>query len=197
MFITAARLLLLAQHVPFTTAEALAPLLDERMPAYGIITMLGRAHFMAQACWESSQFRRFDENLTYTAERIAHVWPRLAPRAFELAGKSQALANAAYAMKNGNADEASGDGWRFHGRGMFQLTGRANYTAAGYAGTPEAVAAPIGAVTSALWFWKVRGCNDAANNDDAEAVTRLINGPACEGLAQRRELTETAKPIFA
>jgi putative chitinase len=203
MLITAERIMRLAPLAPFTTAEALAPLIEEAMPRFGISSLLSRSHFMAQASWESSQFRRFEENLHYTADRIGQVWFRLKARAQELAGNPEALANAAYANRNGNGDESSGDGWRYRGRGLFQLTGRANYAAAGH-GThldclnqPDEIAAPRGGVLSALWFFQSRGCNDAALADDAEAVTRLINGAALEGLHRRLELTENAKRIFA
>jgi putative chitinase len=125
-----------------------------------------------------------------------------AARAPDLVGKPQALANAAYAGHLGNGDEASGDGWRFRGRGIFQLTGRANYAAAGAAlradlvANPDLLIQPRYAVDSALWFWKIRGCSDDAMRDDVEAVTRKINGSGMAGLEERRLLTERAKAIF-
>lgn len=202
MIITAERLRELAPNLYFPTAQALAPTLDGDLPPAGINTLLRRAHFLGQACWESGHFSRFEENLNYSAVRIAEVWPRLAGRAAKLEHNPPALANAAYAGHNGNGDEASGDGWRFRGRGMFQLTGRANYRAAGAAmgldlvGNPDQVTTPDGAVRSAIWFWNARGCDAAADQDDAEHVTRLINGPARDGLTQRRQITEQAKGIF-
>jgi putative chitinase len=202
--ITPQRLAQLAPRIAPAVADEMASALETEMPRFGITDLLPRAHFLAQAAHESQGFTRFSENLNYTSpERIAAVWPRLAPRATELAGKPEALANAAYGGKLGNGDEASGDGWRYRGRGMFQLTGRANYAAAAPAlgldslAHPDAIAATHGAVLSALWFFQTRGCIDAANSDDAQAVTRLINGPKLEGLQRRIELTEKAKRILA
>lgn len=203
MFITAERIALLAPHVYGSTAAALAPIIDEEMPKYGVTTLLRRAHFMGQACWESSYFAKFEENLNYThATAIAAAWPRLASRAADLLGKPQALANAAYANHNGNRDEASGDGWRYRGRGIFDLTGANNYRDCGHAlgvdliADPTWVATPEGAVKSALWFWNSHGCNALADLDNAEHVTVKINGAARAGLTQRTELTQDAKRIF-
>lgn len=196
MTVTAIRLMLLAPQASVAMAGELAPIIDDHLAEFGLTTPLSVEHFLAQACWESDQFRRFEENLNYSAQRIGQVWPRLMPRAFELAGKPEALANAAYANHNGNGNESSSDGWRFRGRGLFQLTGRGNYHAAGYETSPDDVAQPLGAVLTALGFWKRRGCTDAANSDDVEAVTRLINGSGMQGLAQRRDLTQRAKTIL-
>lgn len=196
MTVTPIRLMLLAPQATVALTSELALIIDANLANFGVSTPLAETHFLAQACWESGQFRRFEENLNYSAARIPQVFPRLAPRALELAGKPDALANAAYANRNGNGNESSGDGWRYRGRGLFQITGRSNYRAAGHETDPDSVSAPMGAVLTALHYWQTRGCNDAANNDDVEAVTRLINGPALEGLAQRRDLTERAKQIF-
>jgi putative chitinase len=203
MIITSERLVLLAPRIAPAVADELSGALETAMPRFGITDLLPRAHFLAQAAHESQGFTRFGENLHYTSPaRIAAVWPRLALRADELAGKPEALANAAYGGKGGNGDEASGDGWRYRGRGLFQLTGRHNYTLAGealgvdLAGTPDPAAEPELAALTALWFWQQRGCTAAALKDDVDAVTRIINGPMREGLAQRQALTDRAKAIF-
>jgi putative chitinase len=203
MFITSARIALLAPHVVPPVADALAAALETAMPEFGITHLLDRAHFMAQCCWESDYFARFEEDLHYThADRIAAMWPRLAARAEDLVGKPEALANAAYAWHNGNGSEASGDGWLFRGRGLFDLTGRASYAHAEaalghpYLTDPDRIARPQDAVLTALNFWKENRCGVHALLDDCEAVTRIINGRACEGLTQRRDLTEQAKRIF-
>lgn len=174
------------------------------MPAFGVNGVLRRAHFMAQTCHESAGFTRLEENLNYlSADRIARVWPRLAPRAASLVGNKHDLANAAYAGRNGNGDEASGDGWRYRGRGLIQLTGRANYSAAGHqigldlVGNPDLLLQGDPAARAALAFWKSTACSAAADLDDCEGVTRIINGSRMEGLEQRRALTERAKEIFA
>lgn len=201
-FVTVQRLIALAPRIAAPTAESLARVLEVEMPKFGVATLLRRAHFLGQVCHESGGFTRFEENLRYRADRIGVIWPRLLTRANALAGNPEALANAAYAGKIGNGDENSGDGWRYRGRGLIQLTGRSNYAMASnglgidLVGNPDQVAQPRGAVLTALWFWQSRGCNEAADQDDAEAVTRIINGKAMVGLAERIQLIEKAKAIF-
>lgn len=169
---------------------ALAPLLAAEMPAAGIDTPLRIGHFLAQGCEETWRFSRLEEDLSYSAARIAAVWPRLKPRAEAMAGNPEAIANAAYAGLNGNGDEASGDGWRFRGRGLLQLTGRFNYGLLGdrigvdLVADPDCVATPEIAVKTAVAFWTLRDCNEAADADDAGRVTRAING-GVNGLADR------------
>jgi putative chitinase len=195
----------LKAFAPSARDDLLAPLaaaFESRLPAAGIDTLLRRAHFLAQVAVESGGFHRLEENLHYSAGRIAAVWPRLTGRAAALAGNPEALANAAYAGRNGNRDEASADGWRYRGRGLIQLTGRANYLAAGDAlgipliDYPDTAAEPETAVCIALWFWNARHCNGPADHDDADAVTRLINGPGMAAAAERRALVAKAKTIF-
>ena len=199
---TAARLLELCPHYPSGTLETIAMSLEESAESVGVNTFLRRAHFTAQVAYESDGFRRFVENLNYSAERIAVIWPRLAPRAHELARKPRELGNAAYANRMGNGDEASGDGFTYAGRGLIQLTGKDNYREAGQAldidllSHPERAAEPMDAARIALWFWAKRGCNKPADLDDISGVTRLING-GLHGLAERTALTQRAKAIFA
>ena len=154
------------------------------------------AAFLAQAAHESGNFARLEEDLTYTtASRILAVWPRRFAGIADAAAfvrRPDALANRVYANRLGNGDEASGDGARFRGRGLFQLTGRANYMAAGdalsmpYKARPETVALPEHAALTAAWFWATTGCNAAANTGDFDRTTRLINGAAMLGADERR-----------
>jgi putative chitinase len=203
MFVTADRIAGLAPHVDAHVATQLAGALEAAMPQFGVTDTLSCAHFMAEACWETQHFTRFEENLNYShADTIARVWPRLSSRADLLVGKPHDLANAAYAQRNGNGSEASGDGWTFRGRGLFQLTGRAQYTEAAaalghpYLADPDLVAKPQDAVLTALHYWRHNNCGAAARLDNVERVTRIINGPALDHLAERIELTERAKHIF-
>lgn len=169
---------------------------------FGVSTSLRAAHLAAQLAYESAGFSRLIESLYYSSDRIAAVWPRLAPRAKALEHNPEALGNAAYADHLGNGNEASGDGWRFRGRGLIQLTGRDNYHAVGDAlginliSNPAAASDTATATRIALYFWASHGCNEAADRDDVSAVTRLINGPALDGLNARAALTQTAKKIF-
>lgn len=203
MLITAARIAALAPHVHPDIADQLAGALQTAMPQFGVTDPLVCAHFMGQACWESQYFSRFEENLNYShATAIAASWPRLAGRAADLVGKPQALANAAYAYRNGNGSENSGDGWTYRGRSIFMLSGRDNYSLAGGAlglplvGNPDLAAQPQYAALTALWFWKTNRCGVPALIDDCDGVTRKINGPARAGLSNRLALTEQAKGIF-
>lgn len=200
---TAQRLRALAPNAVTEIVDRCAPALDAQAALeFGVSTPLRAAHLAAQLAYESAGFTKLVENLIYSADRIAAVWPRLAARAGSLAGKPEALANAAYADHLGNGNEASGDGFRFRGRGLLMLTGRDNYRTIGVAlgltliSNPAAAADAATATRIALYFWASRGCNEAADRDDVSAVTRLINGPALEGINAREALTKTAKGIF-
>lgn len=198
--ITAARLALLEPRIEPGVAASLAAALDVALSGWSPAEV---AAFIGQTAYETDGFRRFEENLRYThADRLAAIWPRLAGRASKLLRNPEALANAAYAGRNGNGDEASGDGWRFRGRGLLEITGRSNYAAASrdlgvdLVADPDQVAKPEFAVKTALWFWRSRGCGDAAIAGDIDAVTRLINGPAMAGEHARRDLVAACRKIF-
>lgn len=172
--------------------------------AEGVADMppIERAHLLAQLAHESAGFARLEENLNYSARRIGQVWPRLAGRAEALAYKPVLLANAAYAGRNGNGDEASGDGWRYRGRGLIQITGKSNYRLSGEAlklpllAEPDIAAEPKTAVLVALEYWRRSGCGAAARDGNIERVTLLINGRAMAGLDDRRRLTARAKELL-
>jgi putative chitinase len=170
---------------------------------FEIRTPARKAAFLGQAVHESMGFQHLEEVLYYrSADRIWDVFRRLHPRGHNgvalLARNARGLANAAYAGVNGNGDEASGDGWRFRGRGLFQLTGRANYHDAGqdlgrpYVVQPELVALPADACLTAAWYWHTRKCNPLADTAQWDAITRVINGPAMRGASERQTLTEEA-----
>lgn len=153
------------------------------------------AAFIAQAAHESTDFTRLEENLRYSRpERIMAVFPSTVHSiadAVPLINNPQALASKVYANRLGNGDEASCDGWRYRGRGLFQVTGRTNYMAAGGAlGVdlkihPELVAEPEGAAMTAGWFWSAAGCNALADSSQIDAITRKINGRAMLGAMER------------
>lgn len=166
------------------------------------------AAFIAQASHESAGFTRLEENLYYTRpDRILLVFSRLRPRGWSgvasLCRNPRTLANAAYAGVNGNGPESSGDGWRYRGRGLFQLTGRANYAAAEagcgrpYVDQPDLVAEPSDAAFSAAWYWSSNGCNELADTGSIDQITRAINGPAMMAAAERRSLFDEALRAFA
>jgi putative chitinase len=207
MRVTALRLQQLAPHIPPSQALPLAMALETAMPLFGVESVLEVAHFMGQACHETQGFTRFVENLHYTdPERLDDMFlliRGIADAAQLIEKGPEAIANRVYARRNGNFSEQSGDGWRFRGRGAFQLTGRDSYARASvdldrpYVAQPDLVAQPEGAVLTALWFWRQNHCGFAAGRDDVAGVTRIINGPRMAGLEERRALTERAKAIFA
>ncbi len=194
--IGAALLAELVQSAATPVTLAIAPELARELEPAGINTVLRVAHFLAQGVYETGYLRRLSENLDYSAARICKVWPHLAVRAAELAGDPRALANAAYAGRDGNGCEAGGDGWRFRGRGFFMLTGRNNYAAAAALDDPDRLETPAFAVGSAIAFWNLRGMNAAADADDLARVTLLVNG-AHEGITERALLKRRALRLLA
>lgn len=173
------------------------------------ITSAGRcAAFLAQVAHESGGFRHVLENLSYSAERLMAVWPKRFPTIASTSGYArnpQALANRVYAGRLGNGNEASGDGWRYRGRGLIQLTGRANYREAGEGigraleAQPELVERRDIAALTACWFWHSRGCNalaDQGTESAFETITKRING-GTHGLEDRRGYWRKAKNMLA
>jgi len=186
------------------------PYIDQRfealsvlLPDYEINTPNRIAAFIAQCAHESASFTALHENLNYRSETLSKVWPKKFPAsvAQQYAHKPEAIANRAYASRMGNGDEASGDGWRYCGRGLIQLTGKDNYTAfADSIGiTPEEVSDYVqtfeGAAQSACWFWESNNLNQYADSGDIETMTKRINGGTL-GLEDRKKHYEHAKHIL-
>lgn len=169
---------------------------------YGLINELRMAHFLAQVCHESAHFTRTEENLNYSANGLLKTWPSRFNKetAAKYARQPEAIANFVYANRMGNRNEASGDGWKFRGRGLLQCTGMDNYDGASQflyqdarlLKTPNILARGDGAVDSALWFWDLKYLNKMADNDDIVAVTKKING-GTNGLNDRIALLKKAK----
>jgi len=159
--------------------------LHQILPAYDINTPERVAAFMAQCAHESGYFKFLKENLNYRAESLMKTWPRHFPTmeiAKQYERQPQKIANRAYANRMGNGDEASGDGWRYLGRGLIQLTGKENYS--WFAASietpveemPEYLQTFEGAVQSACWFWDQNGLNKFADSRDIQTMSRRING---------------------
>ncbi len=173
--------------------------LNAAMARFGINTPQRAAAFLAQCAHESGRFLHVEENLNYSADALQRVWPNRfdADHAQLYAHQPQRIANRAYAGRNGNGDEASGDGWRFRGRGFIQLTGRENYRRLEIAlgehivDNPDHVATPKYAALSAAWFWSYNGLNALADAGDIVAITKRINGGTL-GLDERRKLYAAA-----
>jgi putative chitinase len=155
------------------------------LPDYEINSTLRIAAFLAQCIHESGGFIFLTENLNYKAESLMRVWPRHFPT-LEIAKSyernPQKIANKAYANRMGNGDENSGDGWRYCGRGLIQLTGKSNYQAfadsieTSLQDIPEYLQTFEGAVQSACWFWETNNLNVLADKKDILGLTKKING---------------------
>jgi len=169
--------------------------LNTTFERFDISTPLRQAAFIAQCGHECGNFRILEENLNYRAETLMKLWPKRFPTlefANEYARNPKKIANMVYANRMGNRDEASGDGYRFRGRGCIQLTGHANYYHAGQAlgedfvMQPELVATPMYAALSAGFFWNTHKLNVLADNKDIKMMTKKINGGFI-GLADREK----------
>jgi len=152
------------------------------------------AGFLAQVAHESGGFNFVKENLNYSAKGLMGTFKKYFPNealAKEYERKPEKIANKVYANRMANGDEASGDGYRFCGRGLIQLTGRANYTkfAADLGISIEETVAyletPAGAVSSAGWFWDNNNLNQYCDSDDFVTLTKRINGGTI-GLEDRK-----------
>ena len=181
--------------------------LNEILPEYGIDTPQRVAAFIAQCAHESGGFRALKENLNYRPETLRKLFSKyfstddLARAYASMPNKQEAIANRIYASRMGNGDEQSGDGFRFCGRGLIQLTGRDNYTFfAGSLDIPVEEAAEYlqtfeGAVQSACWFWETNNLNQWADKDDILTLTKRINGGTI-GLEDRKKHYEHAKHVL-
>lgn len=181
-----------------------AVVLAEAMQRRGIDTLPRMAHFLGQVMHESGRLRRVEESLYYSAGRLLAVFPRYftAQEAQAYAMQPARIAARVYGGRMGNGAEASGDGWRFRGRGLIQLTGRDNYAAYGedvgvdLMADPDRVARLPYAADVAGWYWQRRDLNRWADRsqtpEDRRAacghITRAING-GYNGLDDRLWLT--------
>jgi predicted chitinase len=172
------------------------PALTSGFSQFGISTDKRIAAAIGQFLVEAgANFQEIIEDLTYThASRLVQIFPTEFPTeaaAAPYVGNPEALGNKVYANKLGNGDEASGDGYRFRGRGLIQLTGRNEYTEFGATVnmTGEQAAAycetPIGAATSGCWYLSSRGCIPCADSWNLAKITRLVNGKAMTDYAKR------------
>jgi len=159
--------------------------LSQALPDYDITTPKRIAAFLAQCAHESGGFRAIKENLNYKAESLVRVFPKYfhsIDEAQQYANNQSAIANRVYAYRMGNGDEASGDGFRYCGRGLIQITGKSNYQAfadslqMNVSDAPDYLATFEGAVQSACWFWEANNLNALADQGDILALTKKING---------------------
>lgn len=207
--------------MPLSKARALLFLepLNAAMLEFGIDTPVRQAMFLAQAAHESGQLNTLVESLSYRAERIREIgnaspagsrWRSLVPRADELAGSSVRLGNAVYGGRMGNGPEASGDGYLYRGRGIFQNTGRMAYIVLMMAlgidcvQRPELLEIPENACRAAGHYWKSNNLNKWADAGDFDGVCDLVNLGSktskigdSHGYAERYAIYKTALKVLS
>jgi putative chitinase len=168
--------------------------LCKALPKYDITTERRVAGFLAQCAHESNNFKVLKENLNYSADGLKRIFPKyfkdVDPN--DYARQPEKIANRVYANRMSNGDEDSGDGWRYRGRGVIQLTGCDNYSrfAKDMGISLEEVVEYLetieGAIMSAAWYWNSRKINTAADNNDIVKMTKLVNGGTI-GLEDRKK----------
>lgn len=177
---------------------------------FGIDTAPRRAAFLAQVAHESARFARLTENLNYSALALSRTWPtrfrgddgQPNPLARRLKNRPSSIANEVYSARLGNGDAETGDGWRYRGRGLIQITGRNNYRDCGEAlrvdllADPDVLTSPLYASLSAGWYWDARRLNVFADRGDVEGLTRAING-GLNGISDRIALFNAAQRVLA
>jgi putative chitinase len=178
--------------------------LNTILPEYGIDTPERVAAFIAQCAHESGNFRILKENLNYRAESLRRVFAKYFPSddiARQYAGKQEQIANRVYGNRMGNGSEQSGDGYRYCGRGLIQLTGKDNYQhfadslEMNIEEVPEYLETFEGAVQSACWFWETNNLNRWADQRDIVSLTKRINGGVI-GLEDRKKHYQHALEVL-
>lgn len=177
--------------------------LNDAMARFKIDTRLRVAAFLAQVGHESGQLRTLVENLNYSAEGLIRTWPKRFNllTATAAARKPEQIANIVYASCLGNGPAVTGDGWRYRGMGLIQVTGWVNYQACGSALSldlltkPELPEQPIYAALSAVWFWASNGLSELADAGRFGAITRKVNG-GLNGQADRLAIYERALKVL-
>jgi len=170
---------------------------------YGINTPLRLAHFFSQLAHESN-LKPISENLNYSAKGLRQTFGKYFTEleAIKYQRKPEMIANRVYANRMGNGNEASGDGWKFRGRGFIQLTGKSNYfllskdVKIDYLNEPDLLLNESDAMVASLWFWKRNNLNAFADSDDINMITKRVNG-GFNGINHRKELLEKYKKTYA
>lgn len=174
------------------------------MPAASIDSGLRLAHFLGQTAAETGGFKNLEESLSYSAKRMMAVFPKRFPTVASTAGlvsNPKAFALKVYSNRLGNGPPSSSDGFTYRGRGLIQLTGRANYKARAdetglpLVDEPDIVADPKTSVQIACLFWTSRSINDPADADNVTEVRRRVNGGSI-GLADAKLFLARAKSVL-
>jgi putative chitinase len=176
--------------------------LNQTFVKYDINTIKKQAAFIGQCAHESGNFKTLEENLHYKAESLMKVWPSRFPdldTANKFANNPEKIANKVYSGRMGNTED--GDGWKYHGRGLIQLTGKENYERCGLAigvdllSDPTLLLDPRYAALSAGWFWNKHGLNELAEQQEHGMITKRINGGTI-GLDDRIAKTTKALAVL-
>lgn len=196
--------------MPLEKSLVLARKYETLLNKYGVNTVLRKAHFFAQAYHESNLEAK-SENMNYSARRLREVFPKYfnANQANIYANKPESIGSRVYANRMGNGDEASKEGYKYRGRGYFQITGKNNYkelskdTGIDFVSNPDLILTEADSMISALWYWNERNLNRYADQDDVDAVSDIINigrqtkavGDA-HGYKERYKYTQELKKLF-
>lgn len=208
---------IVAAGVKQATAEKWIDAVSAACQEFGIDTPKRIAGFLSQCAHESGGFERLQENLNYSAEGMAAIWPKRfavmgpdgkpvkkdgknQPNKFALAlhRKPEMIANVVYANRMGNGPTESGEGWKYRGRGLKQLTGKSNHSdcskglGVDLVDKPDLLLEPTYAARSAAWFWQKNNCNTFADAGDIEGLTKRINGGLI-GIADRKSRYQAAE----
>ena len=179
--------------------------LNETFERFGIVTHNQQAMFIGQCSHECGNFKLLEENLNYKAATLMKLWPKRFPtqeKANEFERNPRKIANSVYSSRMGNRDENSGDGFRFRGRGIIQLTGHSSYFHCGkalgvdFVANPDLVSSPKYAALSGGWFWSTHNLNSPADALDYVKVTKIINGGQI-GLDDRIKHVQQALAVLA
>lgn len=198
-----------ATGVSDSLRDAWYPHIAASLSAFQISTPLRQAHFLAQTGHESAGFLKVEEGLNYSenaltamfGKRITAEQARAYGRNAMHAANQKMIASIIYANRNGNGDVSSGDGYRYRGRGLIQITGKANYAAlvkqlgADVVANPDLLLGYRFAAMSAAAWWKNNGLNELADSDDVTRITRVING-GTNGLDDRKSRLSKSKGIL-
>jgi putative chitinase len=178
--------------------------LKETFEKYSIDTPKRQAAFIGQCMHESGGFKLLQENLNYSAKALMATWPSRFPTeeiANQYARQPEKIANKVYGGRMGNDVESSGEGWKYRGRGIKQLTGKENYERCGsglgvdLVSDPDLLLDPKYAALSAGWFWNKHNLNDLADKGDIETMTKRINGGLL-GLDARKAAIAKAESVL-
>ena len=185
--------------------------IEQYCEKYKINTVERISHFLAQVNYESGYMNYIVENLNYSSKQLLKVFPKYfktIDEAKEYEYKGEKIANKVYANRMGNSSEASGDGWKYRGRGLIQLTGKNNYLKFSkwyndskiFVDSPDLLLQPQFAVLSAFFYWDVNNLNSyIVDNENAynvcKALTKKING-AYNGLEERFRLYKKIRELY-